>query len=74
MPNFWTENQGGPAYDELGARDIANNIKLRLSGVTAPTVVAAPTTAASLVTAYLVVATASKKAGDVTEAKRRTGQ
>jgi hypothetical protein len=71
MPNFWTEDQAGPAYDELGARAIMDTIKLKANGISSILAPAVPANAAALVAAY--IATAPGKSADLTEAKKRTG-
>lgn len=71
MPNYWTEDQAGPAYDELGARAIMDTIKLKASGISSILAPAVPTSGPALVAAY--IATAPGKAADLNEAKKRTG-
>ena len=69
-PNYWTEDQGLPAYDELSARAITAAIKLRANGISSILAPAVPTNGAALVAAYIAAAPSTT---NLTEAKKRTG-
>jgi hypothetical protein len=69
-PNYWTEDQGLPTYDELGARAITAVIKQKANGISSLFSPAVPSNGAALVAAYIAAAPATT---NLTEAKKRTG-
>jgi hypothetical protein len=73
-PNYWTEDQGSPPYDELAARRITDTIKLRANGITSITSPAVTDGAAvALLAAYLAAAATTESPGNLAEGKKRTG-